>query len=152
MIFNKVTMKKVCHASLLMAASNAAVAEDVKTSFYSHCVWGLIGLRYLHNGMNQLSASSPLKVPSDAKGKKFRIMSSDVLAAQYMALEAMPVKKPFSEVIARFLFNIGFLWMEEVTLTLGAWFVLFGASLGVKVGAQIGVDNLYKSFLLKFVK
>lgn len=46
----------------------------------------------------------------------------------------------FAEVIARFLFNIGFLWMEEVTLTLGAWFVLFGASYGVKVGAHIGVD------------
>jgi C4-dicarboxylate-binding protein DctP len=30
---------------------------------------GLIGLGYLHNGMKQLSASSPLKVPSDAKGK-----------------------------------------------------------------------------------
>ena len=59
---------------------------------------GLIGLGYLHNGMKQLSASSPLKVPSDAKGKKFRIMSSDVLAAQFMAVDAMPVKKPFSEV------------------------------------------------------
>ncbi|MBL4822969.1 MAG: TRAP transporter substrate-binding protein [Colwellia sp.] len=59
---------------------------------------GLIGLGYLHNGMKQLSASSPLKVPSDAKGKKFRIMSSDVLAAQFIALDAMPVKKPFSEV------------------------------------------------------
>ena len=46
----------------------------------------------------------------------------------------------FSEVIARFIFNVGFLWMEEVTLTLGAWFVLFGASYGVKVGAHIGVD------------
>lgn len=46
----------------------------------------------------------------------------------------------FAEVVARFLFNIGFLWMEEVTLTLGAWFVLFGASYGVKVGAHIGVD------------
>jgi len=59
---------------------------------------GLIGLGYLHNGMKQLSASSPLKVPSDAKGKKFRIMSSDVLAAQFMAVNAMPVKKPFPEV------------------------------------------------------
>ena len=46
----------------------------------------------------------------------------------------------FAEVVARFLFNVGFLWMEEVTLTLGAWFVLFGASYGVKVGAHIGVD------------
>ena len=59
---------------------------------------GLVGLGYLHNGMKQLSASSPLKVPNDAKGKKFRIMSSDVLAAQFMAIDAMPVKKPFSEV------------------------------------------------------
>ncbi len=46
----------------------------------------------------------------------------------------------FAEVVARFLFNVGFLWLEEVTLTLGAWFVLFGASYGVKVGAHIGVD------------
>jgi C4-dicarboxylate-binding protein DctP len=59
---------------------------------------GLIGLGYLHNGMKQLSASSPLKVPSDVEGKKFRIMSSDVLAAQFLAVNAMPVKKPFSEV------------------------------------------------------
>lgn len=59
---------------------------------------GLLGLGYLHNGMKQLSASSPLKVPSDAKGKKFRIMSSDVLAEQFLAVDAMPVKKPFSEV------------------------------------------------------
>ena len=51
----------------------------------------------------------------------------------------------FSEVIARFLFNTGFLWMEEVTLTLGAWFVLFGASYGVKVGAHIGVDAFVQS-------
>ena len=59
---------------------------------------GLIGLGYLHNGMKQLSASDPLTVPADAKKKKFRIMSSDVLAAQFEALEAIPLKKPFSEV------------------------------------------------------
>ena len=59
---------------------------------------GLIGLGYLHNGMKQLSASDPLKVPADAKKKKFRIMSSDVLAAQFEAVEAIPLKKPFSEV------------------------------------------------------
>jgi C4-dicarboxylate-binding protein DctP len=59
---------------------------------------GLIGLGYLHNGMKQLSAGSPLRVPADAKDKKFRIMSSDVLAAQFEAVGAMPVKKPFSEV------------------------------------------------------
>jgi C4-dicarboxylate-binding protein DctP len=59
---------------------------------------GLIGLGYLHNGMKQLSASKPLRVPQDAKGLKFRIMSSDVLAAQFKAVNATPLKKPFSEV------------------------------------------------------
>jgi C4-dicarboxylate-binding protein DctP len=59
---------------------------------------GLVGLGYLHNGMKQLSASEPLRVPADAKNKKFRIMTSDVLAAQFEALGAMPLKKPFSEV------------------------------------------------------
>ncbi|MFK5893514.1 MAG: TRAP transporter substrate-binding protein [Pseudomonadota bacterium] len=59
---------------------------------------GLIGLGYLHNGMKQLSAHTPMRVPADARGKKFRIMSSDVLAAQFQAVHALPIKKPFSEV------------------------------------------------------
>ncbi|QYK00240.1 TRAP transporter small permease [Shewanella psychrotolerans] len=46
----------------------------------------------------------------------------------------------FAEVIARFFFNTGFLWIQELTLTLCGWFVLFGMSYGVKVGAHIGVD------------
>ena len=59
---------------------------------------GLIGLGYLHNGMKQFSANKPLRVPADAKGLKFRIQASDVLAAQFEAVGAMAVKKPFSEV------------------------------------------------------
>ena len=59
---------------------------------------GLQGLGYLHNGMKQLSSSAEMKVPTDLAGKKFRIMSSDVLAAQFHAVDAVPVKKPFSEV------------------------------------------------------
>ncbi|WP_010321535.1 TRAP transporter substrate-binding protein [Marinobacterium stanieri] len=59
---------------------------------------GLVGLGYLHNGMKQLSASEPLRVPADAAGKKFRIMTSDVLQAQFEAVDAVPLKKPFSEV------------------------------------------------------
>jgi len=59
---------------------------------------GLVGLGYLHNGLKQLSASAPLKVPADASGKKFRIMTSDVLQAQFEAVDAVPLKKPFSEV------------------------------------------------------
>ncbi len=59
---------------------------------------GLIGLGYIHNGLKQLSANKPLRVPADAKGLKFRIMASNVLAAQFEALDAVPLKKPFSEV------------------------------------------------------
>jgi C4-dicarboxylate-binding protein DctP len=59
---------------------------------------GLVGLGYLHNGMKQLSASKILKVPADANGLKFRIMSSEVLEAQFHAVKANPLKKPFSEV------------------------------------------------------
>ncbi len=59
---------------------------------------GLVGLGYLHNGMKQLSANDPLRVPADAAGKKFRIMTSDVLQAQFEELDAVPLKKPFSEV------------------------------------------------------
>jgi C4-dicarboxylate-binding protein DctP len=59
---------------------------------------GLLGLGYLHNGLKQLSANKPLKVPADADGLKFRIQASDVLAAQFEAVNALPIKKPFSEV------------------------------------------------------
>ncbi len=59
---------------------------------------GLVGMGYLHNGMKQLSAYFPVKVPADAKGKKFRIQTSDILAAQFEAVGAVPLKKPFSEV------------------------------------------------------
>jgi len=59
---------------------------------------GLLGLGFLHNGMKQLSANQPLRKPGDAAGLKFRIMTSDVLAAQFQAVDAMPLKKPFSEV------------------------------------------------------
>jgi C4-dicarboxylate-binding protein DctP len=59
---------------------------------------GLVGLGYLHNGMKQLSSSKPIRVPADAAGMKFRIMSSEVLEAQFEAVDAAPLKKPFSEV------------------------------------------------------
>ncbi len=59
---------------------------------------GIVGLGYLHNGMKQLSANTPLIEPDDADGLKFRIQASDVLAAQFEALGGTPLKKPFSEV------------------------------------------------------
>ncbi len=59
---------------------------------------GFIGLGYWHNGMKQLSANKPLRMPEDAKGLKFRIQASDVLLAQFEALGANPQKMAFSEV------------------------------------------------------
>ncbi len=69
--------------------------QDLLTSMRKK---GILGLGYLHNGMKQLSASDPLRLPADASGRKFRIMTSDVLAAQFLAIDAVPLKKPFSEV------------------------------------------------------
>ncbi len=59
---------------------------------------GIKGLGYWLNGMKQISANKPLIVPGDAKGLKFRIMSSDVLKAQFEAVDANPQKMAFSEV------------------------------------------------------
>ena len=52
----------------------------------------------------------------------------------------------FLDVVMRFGFNSGIAWSQEVTLYMMAWFVLFGASYGVKVGAHIGVDSFVKIF------
>jgi C4-dicarboxylate-binding protein DctP len=59
---------------------------------------GFLGLGYWHNGMKQLSASKPLRTPADAAGLKFRIQASDVLLAQFEALNANPQKMAFAEV------------------------------------------------------
>jgi len=50
------------------------------------------------------------------------------------------------DVVMRFGFNHGFLWSQELTLLLGAWLVLFGASYGLKVGSHIGMDAFIKLF------
>lgn len=50
----------------------------------------------------------------------------------------------FVEVVLRFGFNTGIHWAQEVTLHASAWFVLFGISYGVKVGAHIGVDAVVR--------
>jgi C4-dicarboxylate transporter, DctQ subunit len=50
----------------------------------------------------------------------------------------------FMEVVLRFAFNTGINWAQEVTLHTSAWFVLFGISYGVKVGAHIGVDAVVR--------
>ncbi len=50
----------------------------------------------------------------------------------------------FIEVVMRYVFNIGLMWAEELTLYLSAWMVLFGVSYGIKVGSHIGVDAAIK--------
>jgi C4-dicarboxylate transporter DctQ subunit len=52
----------------------------------------------------------------------------------------------FWEVILRFGFGTGVSWGQEATLLISAWFVLFGASYGLKVGAHIGVDAFVRLF------
>jgi C4-dicarboxylate transporter DctQ subunit len=52
----------------------------------------------------------------------------------------------FYEVILRFGFGMGISWGQEATLHLSAWFVLFGASYGIKVGSHIGVDAFVRLF------
>jgi C4-dicarboxylate-binding protein DctP len=59
---------------------------------------GYKGLAFWHNGMKQLSANKPLRVPEDAKGLKFRIQPSNVLLAQFQAIGANPQKMAFAEV------------------------------------------------------
>ncbi|WPL13177.1 MULTISPECIES: TRAP transporter substrate-binding protein [Thiorhodovibrio] len=73
-------------------------SEDGQAMLSAMSDKGLLGLGYLHNGMKQLSASTPLRVPEDASGLKFRIMASEVLEMQFKAVDAAPIKKPFSEV------------------------------------------------------
>jgi C4-dicarboxylate-binding protein DctP len=59
---------------------------------------GFLGLGFWHNGMKQFGAPIPLNNPADAAGLKFRIMVSDVLQAQILAMDAVPQKMAFGEV------------------------------------------------------
>ncbi len=60
---------------------------------------GFVALDFWDNNFKQLSSSKKALInPEDAKGQKFRIMSSKVLEAQFKALDANPQMMPFSEV------------------------------------------------------
>jgi len=59
---------------------------------------GISGLAYWDNGFKVMSANRPLYMPTDCKGLKMRIQSSQVLAAQMKALGALPQTMKFSEV------------------------------------------------------
>ena len=59
---------------------------------------GFLGLAFWHNGMKQFGATRPLLRPDDANGLKFRIMESDVLQAQMIAIGGSPQKMAFGEI------------------------------------------------------
>jgi len=60
---------------------------------------GYVALDFWDNAFKQFTSSKhELVKPSDAKGQKFRIMSSKVLEAQFKAVGANPQMMPFSEV------------------------------------------------------
>ncbi|WP_332461191.1 DctP family TRAP transporter solute-binding subunit [Acuticoccus mangrovi] len=59
---------------------------------------GYIGLGYINNGLKQFSADKPLLTPSDAKGLKFRVQTSDIAQAMIEALGANAQKLAFNEV------------------------------------------------------
>jgi len=59
---------------------------------------GVKGLAYWDNGFKSFSANSPIRQPSDLKGKKMRIQSSKVLEEEMRALGALPQVIGFGEV------------------------------------------------------
>ena len=59
---------------------------------------GFLGLGFWHNGMKNFGGPHPMRRPEDAEGLKFRIMESDVLQAQVLAIGGNPQKMSFGEV------------------------------------------------------
>jgi C4-dicarboxylate-binding protein DctP len=59
---------------------------------------GFLGLAFWHNGMKHFGGPHPMRHPDDARGLKFRIMESDVLQAQILAVGGNPQKMSFAEV------------------------------------------------------
>jgi len=59
---------------------------------------GYTGLGYWSSGLKQFSASKPLLLPTDAKGLKFRIQTSDVAQATIEAMGGSAQKLAFKEV------------------------------------------------------
>ncbi|MDC0372601.1 DctP family TRAP transporter solute-binding subunit [Candidatus Pelagibacter ubique] len=59
---------------------------------------GFVGLGYWMSGMKYFSANKPLILPTDAKGLKFRVQTSDVAKAMIAAMDASPQPMAFAEV------------------------------------------------------
>jgi C4-dicarboxylate-binding protein DctP len=80
----------------LHRVQDGKVGQKLKGLVYKK---GFVALNFWDNHFKQLSSSKKaLITPADAKGQKFRIMSSKVLEAQFHSVGANPQMMPFSEV------------------------------------------------------
>ncbi|MGA1734966.1 MAG: DctP family TRAP transporter solute-binding subunit, partial [Burkholderiaceae bacterium] len=78
-----------------MRFTNSKVGKDLLNSMDKV---GFVGLGYWMSGMKYFSANKSLMVPSDAKGLKFRVQTSDVAKAMIAAMGASPQPMAFAEV------------------------------------------------------
>ena len=101
--FEKYTKKYRVFDLPFLFSSDAAVQKFITSPtgdklLHSMDKVGFVGLGYWINGLKQFSAKKPLLVPSDAKGLKFRVQTSDVAVAMIRAMGATPQKLAFNEV------------------------------------------------------
>ncbi len=75
-------------------------------------------------------------------------LEEGVISLLLVALALVIVFEIATRLLAPALIGLGYLpnilWAEELTLTIAAWMVLFGASYGVKVGSHIGADVIVR--------
>jgi len=101
--FDRLT-KKFMVFDLPFLFRDLAAVEDFQSSGAGQALLGelvdkgFLGLAYWHNGMKQFGGPIPMRQPTDAAGLKFRIMESDVLQAQIIAIDGNPQKMAFGEV------------------------------------------------------
>jgi C4-dicarboxylate-binding protein DctP len=80
----------------LHKVQDSAVGQKLKEMVTAK---GYVALDFWDNAFKQFTSSKKALIkPEDAKGQKFRIMSSKVLEAQFKAVGANPQMMPFSEV------------------------------------------------------
>jgi C4-dicarboxylate-binding protein DctP len=82
----------------LGAVERFTTGPDGKELLNSMTDYGYQGLGYWASGLKQFSANKPLLLPTDAKGLKFRVQTSDVAVAMIEALDANAQKLAFKEV------------------------------------------------------
>lgn len=81
----------------IAAVERFQVSEKGKELLNSMRDKGITGLAYWNNDLKQLSANKALRVPTDARGQKFRVQNSEVLDAQFKQILAIPRKMAFAE-------------------------------------------------------